>query len=393
MVSAFHRAIREARKLIVEDGLQGDPNCLAIRIGVDPKALSLAAIDPGYTSAAVLARLDTFIVNNQPRILELNAESPAGMAYSDVLGTLFFRDKMMSKVPQPTFMPTSESAARAILETCTSWRLHAGLPPKKRMVVAIVDFMNVPTRPEFLLFRNKFEQLNSDCILADPSELHFDGDRLRYNGVAIDVVYRRLLVKDVLEKPEVCKPLLDAYRAKAICIVNSFRTALLHSKGLLALFHQPAFLLRLPLKVQQSIQRHIPWTGLLRKPNDEPENIREHLIKEKEKWVIKPISGHGGEGVVIGAKTTNVDWLRAIENCNDHVAQRFIAPHSEQFPIAEPGYPLKSMRVSLDPFLVRGQLSGFLCRLTDGQLGNVAEGAGMVPVFIADQTNPIRHQS
>ncbi|MFT5681334.1 MAG: hypothetical protein ACI8RZ_002240 [Myxococcota bacterium] len=379
LVSGLHRAIRVARQMIEEDGLHGHPDSLAVRMGVSPEALDLARPDPGYRSAAVLARLDSFLHNGQPRFVELNAESPAGMGYADALTDLFRHDRLLRNPRSVTSMRSAEAAARAIHSVWTA--NHSNPRPR----IALVDFMDVPTRPEFLLMQQHFENIGQSCILADPRELDFDGRQLTHSGMPIDLVYRRLLVADVVKRPEACRALIEAYRAGKVMVVNSFRTSLLHGKGLFALLHDPALHARLPDSVIRVIKTSVPWTGMLTDTPSLgcPPDIRQTLLNEQNDWVIKPIQGHGGAGVVLGWQCDRRTWEAAVEHSHSHVAQRRVEVGWQQFPDAREDYALRQVHPSLDPFLIHGKLAGFLCRLTDG-LGNVSVGASQVPVFIVE---------
>ena len=130
-------------------------------------------------------------------------------------------------------------------------------PPR----TALVDLKDVPTKPEFLMFQREFQSRGLECIICDPGELDFDGTHLSHGGIAIDLVYRRLLVDDILAHPSRTEALISAYRTQSIVMVNSLRTTLLHCKGLFALLHDPmVFDL---LKLTQEMVIHIPWTGIL----------------------------------------------------------------------------------------------------------------------------------
>jgi len=384
ILGCFHQAIRHARAMIVDDGLDGRPDSLAVRIGVDPRAIELAAINPGYPSAAVLARVDSFHAGGYPWMIELNAESPAGMAYGDALIDLFLRDPLLERFGPLTAMRAADTAIRGLVET---YRAAGGTDPRPR--VAIVDLPGVPTRPEFDLFQAHFHRLDLPCEVCGPADLEYDGTRLLLGGERVDLVYRRLLVADVLENEAACRPLLDAYRARHVVMVNSLRTALLHGKGLFAMLHDPMVFELLPEAAQRMIRRHIPWTAIL---GDEPgigtpEGVRDLVRKRPEKWVIKPLVGHGGRGVVPGWEVDSRTWERTVDKARHHVVQRRIEDLRETFPLAGPhGYEAQELRTSLDPFLVHGRLAGFLCRLSDGPLGNVSTGASQVPVFVAPDT-------
>jgi len=45
----------------------------------------LLSIDPGYSIPLVLARLDPFMDGDNIRFLEFNCDSPAGIAYADIM--------------------------------------------------------------------------------------------------------------------------------------------------------------------------------------------------------------------------------------------------------------------------------------------------------------------
>lgn len=378
-VSGLHHAIRVARELIEADGLDGRPGSLAVRLGVGPEALDLARPDPGHRSAAVLARFDSFLHNGRPQFIELNAESPAGMGYADALSSLFLRDPLLRMPRRITSMPSAEAAVRALHAV---WSTHHSEP---RPQIALVDFMDVPTRPEFLLMQQHFARIGQDCVLADPRELDFDGKQLTHSGMRIDLVYRRLLVADVIRRPEACRALLEAYRAGKVMVINSFRTSLLHGKGLFALLHDPALHARLPDAITRIIKSSVPWTGILADTPSPaaPAELRQTLLDEQNDWVIKPIHGHGGAGVILGWQCDRRAWEAAVEHSHSHVAQRRVEVGWEAFPDARSSYRLARVHPSLDPFLIHGKLAGFLCRLTDG-LGNVSVGASQVPVFIVD---------
>lgn len=380
LVSGLHLAFREARALIEEDGLDGRPESLAARLGVPPVAIELARLAPRTRSAATLARLDTVCRDGHPWVLELNAEAPAGMGYMDALTEVFVQDPLLPVGAEA--VRSAEAAARAVV---AAWRALQPVTPDKPPQVALVDFLDVPTRHEFLLMQAAFAHIGVPCTVADPRALRFDGARLWHEDVPIDAVYRRLLVEDILSRPEDCADLIAAYRAQAVCVVNSLRTPLLHSKGLIALLHDPRLRQRLPDAAVELIDQHVPWTGLLGAGHvPEEDDLRARLLREPDAWILKPLRGHGGQGIVRGWQLSRPDWARAVEAATAHVAQARVPEPLEAFPDATRDYAPVALHPSLDPFLIDGRLSGFLCRLhAPRTLGNVAEGATLTPVFVS----------
>ncbi|RME22559.1 MAG: hypothetical protein D6798_15500 [Deltaproteobacteria bacterium] len=384
----LHVAVRTAREMIVADGLDGRPDSLAVRIGVDPRAIALAAVEPGFDSAAVLARFDSFLVRSEdgqptPAFVELNAEPPAGMAYDAALARLFLEHPLTAAVGRR--LRPFDPARRAVVAILDTWRRRGG--HGHRPVVAIVDWLDQPTAPEFHLFRRFFEEEGATLLVLSPDALQYEGGRLVGDGQAIDIVYRRLLVDDLLARPEPCSALLDAYRAGDVCVVNSFRSSLLHGKGLFALLHAPELHARLPAEVVATIHATVPWTGLLldRPGTGAPARLRARIRGQRHRWAIKPLASHGGAGVVLGWEVDEATWRAAVDGATHHVVQRRVPTWTARFPDARADHALGERTVSLDPFVVRGELAGFLCRLTAGSLGNVRDGAGQVPVLLLDE--------
>ena len=54
------------RGMIVADGLEGDEDSLAIRLGIPRDALALAAVPVPDDSASILARVDTYCPEGHP---------------------------------------------------------------------------------------------------------------------------------------------------------------------------------------------------------------------------------------------------------------------------------------------------------------------------------------
>ena len=111
---------------------------------------------------------------------------------------------------------------------------YLGRKPESVPSIAIVDLKDRPTQKEFELFKEFFEAEGYPSIICSPDELEWSNNRLRAGDFEIDIVYKRLLVNEYIPVIEESPALLDAYRAGAICMVNSFRSKLIHKKALFA---------------------------------------------------------------------------------------------------------------------------------------------------------------
>jgi len=375
ILAAFHSAVRKAKACLLDDGLGADS--LAAAMGLSAEERELASIDPGHPSASTISRIDTFCPDGHPWILELNAESPTGIGYSDALTTLLREDPIFADVGPFGGFRSADAALRALLETYSEWG-GKGSPR-----LAIVDFLDVPTRSDFHLLADGFERYEVACPLVDPRDLRFEGGVLQGPDGPIDLVYRRLLVRDIVERPRDCAALLAAYRAGAICMVNSLRTPLLHSKGLFALLHSELLRPQLSPAELKVIREHVPFTAMLGPMGPlSPPDLHDRLLSNPADWALKPCSSSGGQGVVLGRDCTPEAWKQALEQ-QGLVVQRFVPEWTQPFPNALNNYEAETCLVDLDPFLIRGRLAGFMCRLSQTAPVNVARGAHIVPVFVS----------
>jgi len=89
-----------------------DPALMA-RLELLPAEKMLAAIDPGYQSFEVAARLDTHLVNGHLHFVQYNADSPTGAGYADRLADLFY-----DIPPMKEFARNTRSARCPAANTC-----------------------------------------------------------------------------------------------------------------------------------------------------------------------------------------------------------------------------------------------------------------------------------
>src|SRR5436305_14533333 len=89
-------------------------------------------------------------------------------------------------------------------------------------LIAIVDWREVPTWTEFEILRDAFTAEGVPTIICDPRELSFANGELTAQGRRIDLVYRRVLMNDIVARPDDCAALVGAYAARSVCVANTF---------------------------------------------------------------------------------------------------------------------------------------------------------------------------
>jgi hypothetical protein len=372
---------RVARAAIEEPDMLAD-------LALSDDEIRLARIDPGYQTTSTAARADAFLLPDSLQFAEYNAESPAGPAYSQGLAELFselplmarFRAQLDARLYRPV-----DALLAALVESFHEWG-GTGTP---RM--AIVDWRDVPTYSEFELLRDAFVEAGVPTVICDPRELIFDHDRLVANGLAIDLVYRRVLINDIVARPSECRALVDAYAARAVCVANTLRCKIPHKKAFFAVLTDARYAPLFSDGERAVIRRHVPWTALVEERrvvrDDETIDLVPYLRARREQFVIKPNDEYGGTGVTLGWETSEAAWDAALaralaERARGWVAQERIAVRREPFPICEDGgAAMRDMLIDFAPYVFRGRLAGFLTRLSATGLANVTSGGGQVAAF------------
>src|SRR4026209_603 len=217
----------------VKDAAVADPNVVD-DLGLTEIERELVAIDPGYVAVSPTSRLDSFLTQSAYSFVELNGESPAGIAYADAAYDIFSSLPVMKEFAADYNVRPMYGRRFMLDVLLSSYEEYLGRKPERAPRIAIVDLADVPTGKEFELFREFFEQAGYPSVICTPQQLEFKNNRLSVSGEEIDIVYKRLLVNEYLPIMREYPALLEAYRAGAICMVNSFRSNLIHKKALFA---------------------------------------------------------------------------------------------------------------------------------------------------------------
>src|SRR5213076_1692095 len=118
--------------------------------------------DPGYRHVSPTSRLDSFLTNSALSFVELNGESPAGIAYADSATAIFESLPVMKKFAERYDVRGFDGRPKMLEVLLDCYREYLGRPPEKKPLIAIVDLKDLPTQKEFELFRDYFEASGYD---------------------------------------------------------------------------------------------------------------------------------------------------------------------------------------------------------------------------------------
>jgi hypothetical protein len=359
------------------------------RVDVTPQERELVALDPGYARSSPTSRLDSFVTTSAYQFVELNAESPAGIAYAEVLVDLFLELPVMKRFQERWKVRRFRARDRLLEVLLRCYREAGGRADKP--TIAIVDYEEVPTRTEHHLFRDFFEAKGYPALVCDPRHVTYEGGRLRHEGRAIDIVYKRLLVNEFLDRIDQLGALLRACRERAVVMVNPFRCKPIHKKAIFAVLTDDALQHLFTPEERAAIAAHVPWTRRLvegRATRDGREvDLLDYVRRNRAELVIKPNDEYGGKGVFLGGEMTDAEWDDAVSAAlrESYVVQQKVELRRESFPeIGPDGLRFRDLVVDLDPFVFDGEVEGFLTRLSGTSLANVTSGGGQVPAFLVE---------
>lgn len=377
----------------VKDAAVGNDELLD-ELGISEVERDLIAIDPGYSAVSPTARLDSFLTEDAYSFVELNGESPAGIAYADVAYEVFSALPVMQRFTERYNVRPLYGRHLMLEVLLRAYTEYLGREPERKPLIAIVDLKDLPTQKEFELFQEYFESEGYQSIVCSPQELNFSGGRLRCGEIEIDIVYKRILVNEYLPIMAEFPALLDAYRAGAICMVNSFRSKIIHKKALFAVLtnerHAPLF----TEEERAAIRAHVPWTRIVRagktEHNGEEIDLLDFAANTRDRLVLKPNDDYGGHGIYIGWNTDEIAWGEALRHAlanGDYLLQERVSTARELFPALQPDgtFEFAEQLVDLDPLLFYGKVGSAFTRLSFTELANVSSGGGMVPTFIISE--------
>jgi uncharacterized circularly permuted ATP-grasp superfamily protein len=381
------RRLLELAARVARHAFEGDVARLCAFLGTPEAESRWVRLDPGPPDV-VWSRLDAFLTADGPQFIEINSDAPAGFGYGDRMARLFqelpvFR--AFARGRRVAYVASGPPLLRAIVGL---WRERGGAGAP---VVVVVDWADVKTRADQEILREAFEAAGVACVRADPRDVEARGGRLLAGGRAVDVVYRRAVLSELVEREDEARALLAAYRDGLALFVNSFRCRLSEDKAFFALLTDEAFASLLSEEERRFVAEVAPWTRKLAERRTRRHgreiDLVPHAIEKREELVLKPAHAYGGRSVYVGAETGPEEWEKAVRAGLGEawVVQERVAIPEETFPVVTGGRLASEPRkVNTNPFYVRGAEAGAVTRASRSAVINLSAGGGSVPMFVVD---------
>lgn len=343
----------------------------------------LILIDPGFENPDVFDRFDAF-ASKRLGLVEVQGSAPGGVGYVDAAARAFERMALYARFAEEFALEPLLVAEPLRASMLQAWRDFGGAGDP---AIAIVDWDDAALMMEFELIRDDLVAAGLHVQICDPRRLRFEGGRLHGPEGPIDLVYRRLVIMDCLARPDDVRPLVDAARAGAVCLVNPFASDLMGHKSIFDLLTDEDNDLGLTAPERGAVRNHVPWTRVLvadADPHDRRTCGVQEVVEHRTSLVLKPVHDYGGHGVTLGWETEPREWEDLVGRsvAEGHLVQRRIQAHREAWPWDAPEFPLRELYVDNDPYMFRGRMGGILARLSGSGITNVTAGGSLAPTFL-----------
>jgi hypothetical protein len=373
----------------MEQLVLANPSLLA-RLELLPAEKMLATIDPGYQSLEVTARFDSHLRNGHLHFVQYNADSPGGAGYADALTDLFWDVPPMKEMRKRYAFTRTGGRKHLLQALLKAYKQFGGV---KKPNIAIVEFRPPyhSGRSEYELFRDYFREEGYAVEIVSPEQLEYRNRILRKEKFIIDVVYRRLGVQEFLMRFDLNHPLVQAYRDRAVCMINSFRSELAHKKAMFGLLTDDTLVAKFPAPERKAIREHVPWTRLVAATKttyeDRSVDLPEFIAHHRDRLALKPNDDYSDLHTYRGWEMDDAGWERALKQAMraPYVVQERVDPVLSVFPLMTFGQlELREMQVDVHPHAYLGKVQGCTSWISGGKSG-FSSASGLAPTFIIDQ--------
>lgn len=355
---------------------------------------SLLEIEPGFPDPSPTTRFDSFFMSERElKFTEFNTETPAGAGYSDSLSEIFYGLPVFQEFQRHYHcfpIPAKPGVLHSLLDAFHHWQGHRNTPPR----IAILDWREVPTFSEFVLFYDYFKSMGLEARIIDPRDLEYSNGQLRAGDYPITMIYKRVLISELVERCGLDNPVIRAVRDRSVCMANSFRCKILFKKASFAVVSDERNQSMLTPAERAAIVEHIPWTRVVEHRTTEidgsPQDLIPFILANKDRFVLKPNDDYGGKGIVLGWTVEQPTWQQAVQMAIDHpyvVQQRVNLPWEPYPSLIDGKLHVIDRMLDTNPYVAFGQfMHGCLTRISTDALVNVTAGGGStVPTFLIEE--------
>lgn len=326
-----------------------------------PLLEELILIDNGYDINVPIGRFDLFYEDRDNFMFcELNTDGSSAMNEDNTIGNILLQTEGLQDFSKKYNLSLFELIDRWVDDSISIFRKWSSEIDKPN--VAIVDFTESGTSKEFEVFKNAFMKKGYNAIIADPRDLKYRDGHLYFEDYRIDLVYRRIVTFELIEKAHEIPDFIEAYKNKAFCSIGSIRSQIIHNKIIFKILHDEDTLEFLSEDERNFIKRHIPVTGLF-KGNKEVYN---KVLNEKDKYIMKPLDLNASRGVYTGRDLSQEEWKKRLGESweKDYLYQEFFEPFTREHILFENDeLKIEEFKAIVGLFMYKEEFAGIYTRI------------------------------
>jgi hypothetical protein len=386
-------ALEKAAELIasaierVEQIALSSPALLA-RMHLLPAERMLAASEPGYSAFNVASHLHTNLNDASLRFTGHSASAAAGVIYGDALADLYYEAAPVKEF-RKKFKLRKLGGTKPLLSAILKAYKESG-GKQKKPAIAIVEF-HAGGASDHTLLAEFFAKEGHQTATVTPEQLDYRNGALRTGEMNIDIVYRAFRLQEFLVRFDLNHALVRAYKDRAICMVNSFRSDLGAKKAILDLLTDDAITSKFPAAERKAIKDYIPWTRVVQAVKTTHKghsvDLPEFVMKHRTKLVLKPNDATAEVPPVRGMDVDDLTWERALRQAmrTPFVVQEIPDPVRSVFPMLQFGsLMMKDMQVDAQPHLFLGAANGASTWLSVAGSSGFSTLTGLAPTFVLE---------
>ncbi len=333
------------------------------------------------------------INNGTLRFSRYIPDTPTGVAYGETLADLFYDAapvKEFRKRYRLEKLPGAKFLLQAILKAYKEWGGKS-----KKPNIAILEFrqpFQAGESGESAIIAEMFRREGLAVEVVTPEQLEYRDNVLRRGDFAIDLIFRRVKVQEFLVRFDLSHPLLRAYRDRAVCMVNSFRSELAQKKAIFDLLTDEDITADFPAAERKAIKEFVPWTRVVQETKTKYHNrtvdLPEFILHNRNKLVLRPNDDGADQQSFRGSEVDEAVWEKAVRSAlrNPYVVQEALEPVVDVFPVLQYGHlEMQKMRVDVHPHSYLGKVQGCSSWLTAVGPSGFSTLSGIAPTFILEQ--------
>jgi hypothetical protein len=364
---------------------------LLSRLQMLPAEKMLAAVPRCYSHLSVASRMDANVENGSLCLRGFDASKSTGFAHSEPLSDLFLELRILKDFKRDRYKVSKIGGAKHLLAAMLqAWKEFGGRQAPNIAILEVAQpFGSVGA--EGRLLAELFNHAGARARVVSPEQLEYRHAKLCAGDFQIDIVFRRVLTRELLVHCDLSHPFLLAYRDRAVCVVNDFRSELAQRRVLFELLTDESITARLPAADRKLIRTFVPWTRLVTqrktKYKDQDVDLPEFIRRGRERLILRPNDHECDQRVFVGAEMTSPAWERALRLAlrTPYVVQERFSCGREIFPIYQYGeLQMRETEVSVHPHVLNGKVQGVSAALATSS-GGCSTPLAIAPVLVLEQ--------